>query len=499
MWQIDRAKLAGWAREKFVHPFVAAQQRAPCGERGVYRNIEVMQIAGRMVCLFFISSCIFRAEHVNANEMLLTEKERQDISKLVNNPIVVGLNRDVQSLSEDIYLQDAQKEDAKRSLSVLTAEVRAVSSQLVNAIEEGGEDRSLLLEIGRLAKKIKSIKEDLANQDETLSDALRDLRVKSRQLAVQNEQLRKNKISLRDAIVSRLRTESGDKKNLLSQGSFQCSPQKNLNQCLSEPRRKTDIIAQASAGVDEIWEMKNISNYKIIDATMSLDGKVNYKVSFDYKQAFSDSMLAHVNDSLELSRFLVALRSNDTVEYFVDGKSYGIGKQISVILDSGVHSFYVKSSSGSASVVRRIGEDSQLYLPVSVRVVNNIATLPKALARPRSLRQQAESQKYTISNITFSLPISAVEGGQDTYIDQGNVFKRLSFEDGVWFCSEVGGRIASQLEYTKILQSPEFQTKIGFKSSYWLNETVVLSRMGEGILAKRASASDKYNIACITK
>jgi len=458
-----------------------------------------MQIVGRVVCLFFISSCLFRSVHVKANEMVLTEKERQDISKLVNNPIVVGLNRDVQSLSEDIYLQDAQKEDAKRSLSALTTEVRAAGSQLVNAIEEGGEDRSLLLEMGRLAKKIKSIKEDWAYQEDTLSDTLRELRVKSRQLAVQNEQLRKNKISLRDTIVSRLRTESGDKKNLVSQGFFQCSPQKNLNQCLSEPRRKADIIAQASDGVDKIWEVKNISNYKIIDATMSLDGEVKYTVSFGYKQAFSDSMLAYVNDLLELSRFLVTLHSNDAVEYFIDGKSYGTGKQISATLDSGVHSFYVKNRTGSASVVRRIGEDSQLYLPVSARAVNKIAPPPKALAMPRSLRQQTESQKYTISNITFSLPISTVEGGVDTYLDQGNVFKRLSFEDGVGFCSTVGGRIASQLEYTKILQSPEFQTKIGFKSSYWLNETIVLSRMGEGILAKRASSSDKYNIACITK
>ncbi|PTT51573.1 hypothetical protein DBR13_17310 [Aeromonas sp. HMWF015] len=500
MRKVDRTKLAGWTREKSFYPFLTTQQRAPCWTWNENRKINVMQVIACLGWGLFLLSCIFSEKSIAAEKLMLTEEESQAISTLVNTPAVVELNKDVQSLSEDVYLQDSLKEDMDRSLLSLTAEVKAASKQLVSAIEDGGEDeeRSALLKIGRLAKKVKSLKEDLARQEDLLSETRRELRLKSRQLAVQNEQLCKRKISLRDTIVSRLRKEAEEVSALQFQGEFQCSPQKNINQCLTGAGRKADIIMQASAKVDSLWEVKDIAGYTITEATMGLDGTVNYKGRFNYKRMIGEKVLAYINDLLGLSQFIVMLHSNDTVEYFVDGNAYGEGREIGITLDSGAHSFYVKGKNGSASVVRHITEDMKLYLPISDKVAIPQLNPPKSLAKPKRVKKkQMLGKNFTISNVQVSLPVSKRSDEQDTYIDQGNNLRRLSFFDGVEFCKRVNGRIASQLEYTNLLQSPDFQNQIGFKSSYWLNKGIVLSRMGSGMLAKQVLESDKYSVVCI--
>lgn len=457
--------------------------------------MQIMKVLGFLLLSIYLSLWSIR---VDASEDQLTRHELDMISELVNTPSVAKLNEEVLSLSQDIYLLDAFNAETALSLRVKKEDLKAASLQLINALELDGADKPILLELGRLSREIKSINSRLSTQKKELLDYHNELRVKSRLLVVQNDHLRKKKISLRDAIVSRLRSSSNDEESISYQGNFICSPLKNIKQCLGMAGRKADVIAQASASLGSVWTIKDISHYKITNASMDLDGNVNYKANIKFKRTFSDSMFAYVNDLLELSQFSVRLYSNQTVEYFIDGKSYGLGREKTLTLDVGIHSFYIKNQNGSASIVRRINSDGEFFIPLSVgsSVKKSRLSPPKSLIKsPRG--RKVLSHGFSISGINFNVPVSNGIDSEDVYSDQGNLLKRLSFNESVDFCKNQGMRLASQLEYTKILKSSEFQNQVGLKSSYWLNEGVVLARMGDGILAKRVKSIDKYSVLCV--
>lgn len=438
------------------------------------------------------------------DDNLLSESERTAIDGLINSPSVVGLNKDVQSLSEDFYLNDEVNNEAKRTLSSLKSAMKSASIQLIDSIEvERGGERSILLEMGRLSKKAKSIRDDLKAQNETISEIQSLLRKKRRQLEIAKDVLRSEKVSLREKIITRLRAESGHKVSASYQGVFQCSTQKSLTLCLSEPGRKADILSLASASIGGSWDIDDISGYEISDANMSLTGEVNYHVKFDYVKGFNKKTMLYLNNALGLSNFSVVLSSNEEVEYFVDGVSFGYGRRIAVALDAGYHAFYVKGRSGAASIVRSVNKDSKLHIPISSK--ENTPphfSPPKSLAKPHIKESQSSTSReisYTISGFSVYLPASESTSDKDSYPDQGNVFRRLAFLDAAEFCHSLGRRVASQSEYAKILKSSDFQNNIGLKSSYWLNAGLVVSRMGDGVLAKRASDNDKYNVICVNE
>lgn len=499
MWESDRATQSALDKVKFIKPRFSADQRTPCCQISTSRKTDgmsKMKIFGYAFLFLYLARWNIS---VIAGESKLTSGELKMISELVNSPSVVQLNQEVLSLSEDIYLLDSLNSEIARSVTAKKDNVKTASIQLIRALElADSEEKSILLELGRLSREIKDLNNKLLTQKKTLLDYQSELRVKSRLLVVQNDYLRKKKIALRNDILSRLKAESSGEDSLIYQGDFLCSPQKNINQCLGAEGRRAEIIAQASANIDDAWSIKDISHYKITDATMNLNGEVRYSVNIKFKKSFNNNMIAYINDLLGLSQFLVTLHSNKNAEYFIDGKSYGVGKTKQVTLDVGTHSFYVKNDHGSSSIIRSINNDVNFFMPISDGdfVGKKTYTPPKALIKsPKS--RYLSSHAFTVSDVTFSVPIANKIDDKDTYSDQGNLFKRLSFNDGVDFCEHQGLRVASQLEYTKILKSQDFQNQVGLKSSYWLNQDLVLSRMGDGVLAKRVNSMDKYSILCV--
>lgn len=452
-----------------------------------------------VICFFILCACASQA-----NEAIFNRSELAEIEKLDADGSVQSLGEDIVALDEQAYLLESKKaEDELLILNMMTI-VKGMSAQLVSSISNG-EDKSqeLMRDIGMFSRNIKVLKGRIKYYSENLSEIFISLRSKSKLLFTRREHIRKKKVMLREGVLERLRGLSRGVVERNYSGKFQCNTSMSLAHCIDDSGRKKLMLDEVRVNIDSPWDVGEFLQSKLIDANMNINGVVDYRMRVQYRQIIGQKLLKYVNEQLGLTQVILTVHSNDSVEYFVDGRKMGEGNELSIPIDIGMHSIYVRSSKGAASVMRAIGEDMKLYLPIRLPQKNisseSSSVRPPTMLSPSvssSLNNRALMSHYVkLNNKRFFVPVSIAQN-DDTYLDQENSFLRLSFNSATSFCFSNGGRIATQMEYMEALNSSEFPNAIGLKSSFWLNQNTVLSRMGEGVLGKRVSNDDKYIILC---
>lgn len=143
--------------------------------------------------------------------------------------------------------------------------------------------------------------------------------------------------------------------------SIKCSKTQYLRQCLNGS--KESILTGLRHSNVFLDETSVPINYEIVDASMSLDGTLDYTVLATFKPVYTEEVLAEVNEKLGLVSTKVTLYSNVSVQWFVDGVQSKVGKNIEVDLVNGVHSIIATYKGESKSVVKNINSEEKLYFP----------------------------------------------------------------------------------------------------------------------------------------
>ncbi|WP_429234510.1 hypothetical protein [Aeromonas salmonicida] len=464
-----------------------------------------------MKALFVFMLIMTDAAYAASVEDFLTDKERLSLADISKGGQTSALQQSVAELNHNKYLLDALSEEGALKLSLMAVDLRGLSNKLVDVVIDGGGDsKSVLFAIGKLSRDINNLKNDKLTRALEIAELETRLNQQSKILALRQQQQRKKLVALRNDIVRRLQSSDNVMKTFTYDGSFQCSTQKSIRQCIDAPGRRNAIIdAALSPQGDDMWQVVGTPNYKVNSANMDLDGTISYQVEISYKETLNKQAFRQINEALGLQSFDVTLSSNESVTYFIDGKVIGVGKKISANVDAGSHAISVKSKSGRASIIKEIANDDTLYIPVKVYSLskNQRSEQPKIIplvspdeSVPLSLRPEPASPRLTprhleANGVKYFIPLIKNEG--EGYLDQGNSFTLMTYNEAALFCKgETASQIASQLDYSTILKSSGFSNDVGFKSSFWLNESTVITRMGDGVLARRVNSKDRYNVIC---
>lgn len=215
--------------------------------------------------------------------------------------------------------------------------------------------------------------------------------------------------------------------------SIKCSKTQYLRQCLNGS--KESILTGLRHSNIFLDETSVPTNYEIVDASMSLDGTLNYTVSASFKPVYSDEVAAEVNDKLGLVSTTITLHSNVPVQWYIDGVQNKIGKDVKVDLVNGVHSIIASYKGESKSVVKNINDEEKLYFPFNLQDSNseNKDSSNEYAKKPISLpdTKLVEDIKDTIDNVTktssrqhsISFKPLYENGNEIVAYDQNGLFK----------------------------------------------------------------------------
>ena len=141
------------------------------------------------------------------------------------------------------------------------------------------------------------------------------------------------------------------------QGTAVCSTFQSISDCLSENEKI--IISKTKKTEPFLNDRSVLLSYKVHDASMSMNGGLNYDVSMTFKSSYNNRVEALLNEKFGLKSALITLESNVVIDWFIDGNKVGKGKKIEQEVTLGRHGIMASYKSEGQSTVEIIEGNGQ--------------------------------------------------------------------------------------------------------------------------------------------
>ncbi|MCS6238882.1 hypothetical protein [Shewanella baltica] len=209
---------------------------------------------------------------------------------------------------------------------------------LPNAILTESDPINYFKGIETLVKKIDSLEKKSADDEiknkENYQDILKQYEVINSRRAEKSAQL----FTLKKEIVNRIVTElssSDSVKSVDLESSMTCSKFQSINECLKDTEKYT---VKNTINSDPFLSDKSVLlSYKVIDASMNMNGELHYKVNMTFKPSYNNKIESLLNEKLGLKSTVITLTSNVDADWYVDGTKVGTGKKIHPEVTLGKH------------------------------------------------------------------------------------------------------------------------------------------------------------------
>ncbi|HIF9129883.1 TPA: hypothetical protein ACX6PG_002218 [Photobacterium damselae] len=204
-------------------------------------------------------------------------------------------------------------------------------------------------------------------KESTLSDGYKDIKKIQSDLKNIKEKRKYSILKLKKAIISRINNDIKSTKviDVPLQASIKCTIANSLRQCLNENK---ESIIQGIINSNVFIDKSSIPlSYKITNASLSLEGIVNYSVLAKFKPVYTKEILVLINDELGLSTTKLELKSNVNAKWYLDGIEVDNGKKVIVDISYGRHSIVASYKGKVQSIQKNILKDDVLYFPFKIK------------------------------------------------------------------------------------------------------------------------------------
>jgi len=179
--------------------------------------------------------------------------------------------------------------------------------------------------------------------------------------AERNEKLYSLKKQVVDRLVSDL-SKPNSRHEFNRQGSAVCSTFQSIKDCLDE--NKTIIISKIKKSEPFLNDRSVLLSYEVHNASMNMDGGLNYDVSLAFKSSYNTRVESLLNERFGLKSAIISLESNVDVDWFIDGNKVGKGKNIQHEVTLGRHGIlasYKSKDQSSIEVIESNGAFTYIF------------------------------------------------------------------------------------------------------------------------------------------
>jgi len=273
---------------------------------------------------------------ISANDKLSNYNKRQYEYKSLANTIFADkkkYERFIKALPETVISGEGVAEYFKDIENLLLAIDKAESEYVATGIA--------------LKEEYQMIEMDYAK--------LNDLR------AERNEKLYSLKKQVVDRLVSDL-SKPNSQHRFNRQGSAVCSRFQSIKDCLDE--NKAIIVSKIKKSEPFLNDRSVLLSYEVNNASMNMDGGLNYDVSMAFKSSYNTRVESLLNEKFGLKSAIISLESNVDVDWFVDGNKVGTGKNIQHEVTLGRHGIlasYKSKDQSSIEVIESNGAFTYIF------------------------------------------------------------------------------------------------------------------------------------------
>jgi len=205
--------------------------------------------------------------------------------------------------------------------------------------------------------------------------------------AERNEKLYSLKKQVVDRLVSDF-SKPSSRHEYHRQGTASCSTFQSIKDCLDE--NEPIVISKLKKSDPFLNDRSVLLSYKVNNASMSMNGELNYDVSVAFKSSYNARVESLLNEKFGLKSAVVTLESNVDAEWFVDGNRVGKGKKVQHEMTLGRHGILASYKSKDQSSIEVVESNGTLSYFFENTV---IPLLPQKTVK---IKKQMKAEKETV-------------------------------------------------------------------------------------------------------
>ncbi|MCH1929375.1 hypothetical protein L9G16_04210 [Shewanella sp. A25] len=309
-----------------------------------------------LIFSYIIPSYSNAIELINDNEM---KKFEEIESKLNIAKLSLEINDKIAEQKKNEYAQILllkKIETKEHNYGVLVA---SLPEKILTS--KSGTDGNYFKEIESNIKEIDSLKQEsstLASNNLKIQQDISEMtKLLNDTVFQKNEQI----YSLKSEIINRIMTELANPESVRQfnvENSISCSKNQSIGDCLKDTQKF--IIKNATSSDPFINEKSTLISYKVTDASMNLEGLLNYKSTIIIKLSYDKNIEKLINEKLGLESAIIKLTSNVNADWFIDGVLVGTGKEITPEVTLGKHGIIASYNKDKKSTIEIIAGNETL-------------------------------------------------------------------------------------------------------------------------------------------
>lgn len=362
---------------------------------------------------------------------VLTEDEKSKL-KLINNNQTYdqSITEFLEKLSEQNKLLHIYELELEEQVSVKKQYQNIYrNSENFNDIDKAS---SLLID---LLEDKNRLSVSINKKESILSDGYKDIEKIQSDLKDIEEKRKYSILKLKKSIVSRINNDIKSTKvvDVSLQASIKCTIANSLRQCLNENK---ESIIQGIINSNIFIDKSSIPlSYKITNASLSLDGIVNYSVLAKFKPVYTKDVLVLINDELGLSTTKLELKSNVNAKWYLDGIEVGNGKKVIIDISYGRHSIIASYKGKVQSIQENILKEDVLYFPFKIKKEKE----PFQQESRKNLLVEYEKKVDEVTKVSSKTKFDTIYSNHGKFkVVQNN---QLSYPEAIEICKKANNKL----------------------------------------------------------
>lgn len=441
------------------------------------------------VIFFTVLSTISYDSSAKDINTLIDHKERTQIQAIRDD-----FNKSYSALGIEDVLEKhsflaSQLQDLKSVLVTKSTATKTLTDKLNKNIENGYQIDGLINDISSLSTEATRVNEQIKlAQDELNANEIR-LNSLEKKVVLLKEHKNSQLLSVLKKIKSKLIRDRLIEHTELFSGKFSCDLRTSLKECVahSKERLKYDYELTLIAG-------SSIVSFEITDASINLEGTVNYDARAKYTMDYDGELDALLRQELGLNFVTFAMRSNSgETKYYVNGEEIGNGKFVSISgAYNGLTEILASNGDRKQSVKDFVENGKEYYFPFSASASPSFDT-KNVFALP----QQDQFEFPALLSVgespegSFIMPyyLSMSEG---RYSENGIIKSTFSFDEAEQVCSQISEltTIATSEQYVSLFDG-KFLELYGFKDRFWTGKHEIVSIKNRDVVVDESFFNNK--------
>lgn len=285
------------------------------GEKVKYSKFSI-----GLMCLFASSSFSLELVTSSENAALRDIEQKYDVDSLL-----ISANDKLSRYNKKEYEYKTLAAEIENNKTIYQQDIEALPTKILS--REGVNEyfkkiEELVLVIDESEKKYQADGIALEKESQAISNNYNKLNEFRFQ---KNKQLAELKQQVVDRLAIELSSPSSVK-NININSTAICTRFQSINDCLND--NENIIITNAKKSDPFLNERSVLLSYKVLDASMNMNGELSYSASMSFKPSYNRKIESMLNEKFGLKSAMLTLLSNVNADWYIDGNKVGSGKKL---------------------------------------------------------------------------------------------------------------------------------------------------------------------------